>query len=140
MREASFSIKGLTLFFSLDMDAFCSIEENVCMIGKLLEEISGKSKTRARTLCAVAAILTEGAERTEQAAAQDAGRPFDETFRAVSAEEIRRRMKPGAFNQLYTAVIDAINAGFAMETTEPDPDKEVDLTLQEIEKKEQRGG
>ena len=130
MREASFKAGGLTLYFELDMDAFAEIEENVCMIGKLLEELSVKSKNRVRTLCAVAAILTGGAERAEQ----------DECFRAVPVEELKRKIKPAMFNSLYSAVIVAVNNGFSMETSEPDPEAEVDVTLQEIEKKEQRGG
>ncbi len=140
MREASFKAGGLTLYFELDMDAFVEIEENVCMIGKLLEELSVKSKNRVRTLCAVAAILTGGAERAEQDVAKKAGREMDECFRAVPVEELKRKIKPAMFNNLYSAVIVAVNNGFSMETSEPDPEAEVDVTLQEIEKKEQRGG
>ena len=137
--KTAFTAPGLELYFFLDMDAFADIEENVCMLGQLMDTIGQGNRGRVRDVCKIAGILTAGAERKAQEEADRAGTQLDEKYKAVDGKAIRARLKPAYFMTLFNAVVEAINDGFMMETSEPDPDAEIDLTLQEIEKKDTRG-
>lgn len=57
-----------------------------------------------------------------------------------TAEELRGAMTPGELLASLKQVSDAISEGMRMETEEDDEDAEVDVVLEEIEKKEVPGG
>lgn len=101
--------KEYTLRF--DMESWEKIEDDVCMIDDLGEKLAGKGRIRA--IAQVFAILAKA--------------DFDEIWKDA---------KPGEMRAMTKAIWAAINAGMHMET-EKGSDREVDVTLEEIEKKEE---
>lgn len=101
--------KEYTLRF--DMESWEKLEDEVCLIDDMGDKLAGKGRIRA--ISQVFAILAKA--------------DFDEIWKNAKPSEMRAMTK---------AIWAAINDGMHMET-ERGGDREVDVTLEEIEKKEE---
>ena len=93
-------------------------------IGELSLNVRSKAD-RAELMEVLAVLMREGAEAGAE---------------TPTAEELRGAMKPGELLASLKQVSDAISEGMRMETEEDEEDAEVDVVLEEIEKKEMPGG
>lgn len=98
-----------------DMNIWKKLEEEIDTLDGIENMLQGK--TRIRTAQQIIAIMS-----------------------GEELETIEREMKPAQFLKATDAIYIAIGEGLRMETAEEDDDTEVDVTLEEIEKKEARGG
>lgn len=93
-------------------------------IGELNLRVKNKAD-RAELMEVLAVLMREGAEAGAE---------------TPTAEELREMMTPGELLASLKQVSDAISEGMRMETEEDEEDAEVDVVLEEIEKKEVPGG
>lgn len=97
---------------NFNMDAWAGIEEDFGLISDLEEQMNGRK--RVRTVCGIIAHL----------AGED-------------PDKIRQEMKPAQLPAAMSAIWETIGNGLKMEGTETEQEnEEVDVTLEEIEKKE----
>lgn len=118
-------IKGVVFNLAFTLDAMDAMEEAT---GKTLGEqtFSIKSKAARADLVKTLHILArEGAKM--------AGEPLADAY---NVRWFQTYMTPGKLLEAVNAVTDAISEGMRMETDEPDENKEVDLVLEELKKKE----
>lgn len=115
---ASITIGGTEYKLTFTMDAFEKIEDEIGMVDELTDKLTGKG--RVRTVRRLLQILSGG---------------------EITEEIIARKMIPAQIAQAITAIWAAIGEGMSMETTENQgEEEEVDVALQEIEKKETGDG
>lgn len=115
---AAITIGGTEYKLTFTMDAFEQIEDEIGMVDELTDKLTGKG--RIRTVRRLLEILSGG---------------------EITEEIIARKMIPAQIAQAITAIWAAIGEGMSMSTTEDQgEDEEVDVALQEIEKKETGDG
>ena len=110
---------GTLLTLKLTMESWDAVEEQVAPLSEIGETLNGKGRLKA-----IGKMLF--LMQTPPA--------------AVSEETIWAGMKPAYVRFATRAIWAAINKGMEMETTADDEDKVVDVTLEEIEKKDKEDG
>jgi hypothetical protein len=119
-------IKNKEISLYLDMEAMGDIETDVCLIGEIDDTLAGGK--RAKAIPQMIAHLSEGAHR------------HDPSKEAVELAWIQKNMRPANIGAAHDAIVMAVVEGLRMETEEADEDEEVDVTLEELEKKEPKDG
>ena len=110
MNGIDLELHGTTYTLRFDMEAWERIEDEVCLVDDLGDKLVERG--RIKTIVKIFAILA-GCEE----------------------EQLRKAIFPGDIRKMTTAIWGAINAGMKMETQHGE-DREVDVTLEELEKKE----
>ena len=103
-------LRGKEYTLKFDMETWEKLEDEVCLIDDLGEKLAGRGRITA--ILQVFTILAR-----------------------ADLEEVRQNARPSDMRKMTQAIWAAINAGMKMET-ERGGDREVDVTLEEIEKKE----
>ena len=106
------TIAGKTVPLKYTLSAFAEMEEKIGRIDEVQARLKGKS--RVKTLAALLEIMSAG---------------------TVTAAWVMEKMRPAQFMEAYLAVLDAYSEGMRMED-DPTEDKEVDVGLLEIKKKQ----
>jgi len=115
---AAITLGGTEYKLTFTMDAFEQIEDEIGMVDELTDKLTGKG--RIRTVRRLLQILSGG---------------------EITEEIIACKMIPAQIAQAIMAIWAAIGEGMSMETTEDQgEEEEVDVALQEIEKKEPEAG
>ena len=120
MKTVTIEIGGRQLPLVFDMAAWCEIDERVGAVQDLGELLSGPGSVRI--VNRVAAILARSG------GAED-----------VTEEWILKHASPRQLGEMSMKVTEAISVGFGMEAKEGEAGGEVDVTLQEINKKKRTG-
>ena len=121
MKTVTIEIGGRQLPLVFDMAAWCEIDERVGAVQDLGELLSGPGSVRI--VNRVAAILARSG------GAED-----------VTEEWILKHASPRQLGEMSMKVTEAISVGFGMEAKEGEAGGEVDVTLQEINKKKEPEG
>ncbi|MBO7669896.1 MAG: hypothetical protein J6S60_04835 [Oscillospiraceae bacterium] len=123
MKDVYLEVGGRQLPLAFDMAAWAEIEEQIVSpIQGLAEMLQGK--TRVRVMCQLARILAEGGRRRY---------PENEE---ITEAWIMANARPGKFDLMITACMDAIAAGMESEAKD-DEHGEVDVVLRELNKKKE---
>ena len=109
---AEIKLGGKTYKLVFGMDEWEQIEDEICGLDELGDKLAGKGRLRA--IARLLRILS--------------GRPPEDD------ETVWKELKPGMIRSATKAIWAAIEAGMQMETSEDNPDAEVDVTLEEIKK------
>lgn len=113
MKDIKATVSGHEYTLRFSMATWEKIEDDVCPVDDLGDKLAGRGRIRA--IIQVFAILA-----------------------GVDPDEIRNTAEPSDLRGMMQAIWKAINTGMKM-TTQPGDDREVDVTLEEIEKKEEPG-
>lgn len=113
MKGIKASIGGKDYELRFTMAAWERMEDEVCLVDDLGDKLAGRGRLKA--IMQVFAILAD-----------------------VDVEEIRKTAEPADMRKMTQAIWQAINGGMHM-VAEHGEDREVDVTLEEIEKKEAPG-
>lgn len=113
MKGIKVNVGGKDYELRFTMAAWEQLEDEVCLVDDLGDKLAGRGRIKA--ILQVFSILS--------------GADLDEIRKAASPSDMRPMMK---------AIWEAINGGMHM-VAEHGEDKEVDVTLEEIEKKEGTG-
>lgn len=115
MKIYTVPLAGENVPLRFDMAAWERLEDELCLLDDLADKMAERG--RIKVLTQVLAILSGKQE-----------------------EAIRAAMYPGQVRTLTQAMWLAINEGMRMETAPEGEDEVIDVTLKEIEKKEERDG
>lgn len=126
MKAIEIEAGGRTLPLVFNMNSWGEIEEEIAPlqdVGGLLE-----GKKRVKTVLKLVRILANEGLKC-------AGHKAD-----LTEEGLGRTLNPRTMGELSMSVMKAVTAGMQMEATEDETGKEVDVTLQEINKKKEPEG
>lgn len=115
MKIYTVKLSGENVPLRFDMAAWERLEDELCLLDELADKLTQRGRIKA--LAQVLAILS-----------------------GKQADAIRAAMKPADVRTLTQAAWLTINEGMKMDTTPDGEDQVIDLTLKEIEKKEERDG
>ena len=113
MKEIKATVSGHEYTLKFSMATWEKLEDEVCAVDDLGDKLAGRGRIKA--IINTFAILA-----------------------GVDPDEIRNTAEPSDMRSMMQAIWKAINAGMKMVTQSGD-DREVDVTLEEIEKKEEPG-
>lgn len=117
---------GRSIPLVFDMISWGQMEEEIAPLQDISELLNGTS--RVKTVLKLIRILgNEGLEISGQ-------KPD------LTEKWLGRNMHPKAIGDLSVKAMDAVTAGMEMETSADDGKKEIDVTLQEINKKKEPEG
>ena len=111
MKNTSVALNGKEYILRFDMETWERLEEDVCLVDDLGDKLAGRGRITA--IMQVFAILAR-----------------------ADIQEIRANARPVDMRKMTQAIWQAINDGMHMEA-EHGEDREVDVTLEQIEKKEE---
>lgn len=115
MQKPEITLGGEKVALTFNMETWAQMEEEVCTLDELSDRLAGRE--RLRTMAKIAAI-----------------------FSGKDEKWVWERIKPAQVGGLSQAITAAINQGMHMEASEGKEDAEVDVVLEEIEKKDGEDG
>lgn len=122
---------GRTLHLRYTMQALFEAADRFGGEGKAMEALSMEGREGFEAFRFWLVLLSRAGEKRRR----EDGERAEEYLRET---DVTADMTPGEYLTAKQAVIDAINAGYRRQ--EDDPEREVDLTLMEIEEKKERAG
>lgn len=121
MSKLCMKINGKAVELRWDLRAMMELEEAGHGVGKLFDEMTGETPTKARLLVAAAMINSGAAHKGEKM--------------EMTAEELQKALTPAGLNTLTWLTSLAIRVGMRREQPDDNDDETIDVVLEEMEKK-----
>ena len=137
---ATITLKGREIPLLYTVFEMKSIQEEICPLGDFQYVLFGRSKDDEKDTSKYASPEHLGAVAKLIRILGNAG--LEETGEApdLTDKKILRAMKPGELVEAVNACMKAMNEGMASEIPEKNSDEPVDVTLEEMKKKETKDG